>query len=291
VDLDTFIVSVFCLIDDRLDGERIRQRGPRPKLSDSEVLTIEVVGEFLSINTDQGLYTYFRRNYREWFPALNTVHRTTFCRQAANLWGIKEKLWKYLLDRIRFDPEVSLVDSFPVEVCRFARAYRCRLLAEESAFGYDEMAKQTFYGLRAHLRVSWPGVICGVSLAPADVHDLHVAEKLLEGAEGWVLGDRNYHSPNLAERLSDRGLSLLTPYESSKKEKRPWPRSLVQKRRRIETVIAQMVGRYGAKKVWARDRRHLRSRWLRKVLSHTMAIFLCQRAGLSPLRFSELLLC
>jgi hypothetical protein len=26
-------------------------------------------------------------------------------------------------------------------------------LAEESAFGYDEMSKQTFYGLRAHLHV------------------------------------------------------------------------------------------------------------------------------------------
>ncbi len=104
------------------------------------------------------------------------------------------------------------------------------------------------------------------------------------------MGDRNYHSPNLAERLSDRGLRLLTPYKSSNKEKRPWPRFLVQKRRRIETVIAQMVGRYKAKKVWARDRWHLRSRWLRKVLSHTMAVFLCQRAGLSPLRFSELLI-
>jgi hypothetical protein len=45
VDLSTFIVSVFCLIDDHLKGRRIRRRGPAPKLSDSEVLTIEVVGE------------------------------------------------------------------------------------------------------------------------------------------------------------------------------------------------------------------------------------------------------
>ena len=45
MDLSTFIVSVFCFIDDRLKGHRIRQRGPAPKLSDSEVLTIEVVGE------------------------------------------------------------------------------------------------------------------------------------------------------------------------------------------------------------------------------------------------------
>jgi len=83
VDLDTFIVIAFCLIDDRLDGERIRQRGPKPKLSDSEVLTIEAVSEFLGINIGQGLYACFRRNYREWFPILNRVHRTTFCRQAA----------------------------------------------------------------------------------------------------------------------------------------------------------------------------------------------------------------
>ncbi len=142
---------------------------------------------------------------------MNTVHRTTFCRQAANLWGIKEKLWRHLFGRIRFDPEVSLVDSFPIEVCRFARAYHCRLLAEESAFGYDEMTRQTFYGFRVHLRVSWAGVICAVSLAPANIHELHVAEKRLEDAEGWVLGDKNYHSPNLAEPLSDRGSNLLTP--------------------------------------------------------------------------------
>jgi hypothetical protein len=42
-------------------------------------------------------------------------------------------------------------------VCRFGRAYRCRRLAGLAAFGRDEGAKQTCYGLRAHLRVCWPG--------------------------------------------------------------------------------------------------------------------------------------
>jgi hypothetical protein len=44
VELSTFIIAVFCLVDDQLKGRRIRQRGPAPKLSDSEVLTIEIVG-------------------------------------------------------------------------------------------------------------------------------------------------------------------------------------------------------------------------------------------------------
>jgi hypothetical protein len=95
-------------------------------------------------------------------------------------------------------------------------------LPEESAFGYDEMAKQIFYGLRAHLRVCWPGVIVGLRLVPADAHELWVAEELLEGAEGWwALGDRNYSSPRPTERLEEQGLELLAPYKSKKRKKEP----------------------------------------------------------------------
>jgi hypothetical protein len=47
MDLSTFIVAVFCLLDDRLEEKKLRQRGPSPELSDSEVLTIEIVGEYL----------------------------------------------------------------------------------------------------------------------------------------------------------------------------------------------------------------------------------------------------
>jgi hypothetical protein len=85
MDATTLLITVYCLIDDWLDGRRLRQRGPAPILSDSEVLTIECVGEFFGIDTDKGLYQYFRRHYRDWFPALARVHRTTFVRQAANL--------------------------------------------------------------------------------------------------------------------------------------------------------------------------------------------------------------
>ena len=289
MDLSTLITTVFCLSDDWLKDKKLRKRGPRPKLADIEVLTIEVVGEFLQIDTDRGLYEYFRRHYSDLFPALGKLHRTTFTRQAANLWSVKERFWQHLLEKSRLDPELSLVDSFPVPVCRFARAYRCRRLPEESAFGRDEMVKQTFYGLRAHLRICWPGFIVAADLAPANVHDLHVGEQLLEGVEGWALADGNYRSASLIERLSQAGLHLLAPPRSSEKEQSPWPRFLVQKRRRIETVIGQLTERYNAKKVWAMDRWHLVNRWLRKILSHTFAVYLCQQLGLSPLRFSELL--
>ena len=304
MDLDTLIVAVYCLVDELMgeslpQGEKLRRRGPDPELDDREVLTMEIVGEFLGIGTDKGLYAYFRRHYGEWFPTLLKVHRTTFSRQAANLWILKEKLWQGLLSSEELfgegSAEVCIVDSFPMPVCQKARSHRCKVMADLADYGRDQTSGGFFYGMRAHLLVAWPGVIVRAALAPANVHDLHLAERLVEGmGRGWVLADRNYWSPELAEQLHahEGGPWLVARYKVSKKEKEKglrWPRWLVHKRRRIETLFSQLVGRWGAKKVWARDGWHLSSRFLRKVLSHTIAVYFCLKEGLSPLRFSELL--
>jgi hypothetical protein len=80
---------LFCVVDDFVAGRaragKLRQRGPAPILADSEVLTVEIVGEFLGVDTDRGLHAHFRRHFGHLFPDLRTVHRTTFLRQAANL--------------------------------------------------------------------------------------------------------------------------------------------------------------------------------------------------------------
>jgi hypothetical protein len=290
MDITTYLISVYCLVDDWLKGKRIRQRGPQPQLSDSEVLTMEIVGEFLGIDTDQGLYNFFRRHFGDWFPTLQQVDRTTFTRQAANLWVIKEQLFVHLSQLVPHDPLISVVDSFPMPVCRFARANRCRTFAGLSAFGYDEVARQIYYGLRAHVRICWPGVIVATTLAPANVHDTVAADELLQGVQGWVLGDRNYWKPDWQLGLKERNLTLMAPFKSAKHQKFHYPHWLVEKRYRIETVFGQLVDRFHAKKVWARDAWHLTSRWWRKLLSHLIAVLFCQQIGLSPLRFSELLI-
>lgn len=290
--LTDYIITVFCLVDDMLtemkdDGLTLRRRGPAPQLADSVVLACEIIGEFLGYDTDSGIFRYFRRHHGAFFPKLLAVHRTTFTRQAANLWAVKHSLHQRLLRRIACDPALWIIDSFPMPVCRFARAYRCQVLAEEATYGYDEMAKQTFYGLRSHLRVVWPGVVVASELAPANVHDLSVAPVLTEKAQGFGLADRNYWSPRLFTELAGAGTRLITPKKQGASPH--WSRSLTQKRRRIETVIGQFVERFQAKRVWARDRWHLCNRWLRKLCSHTLAVLLCQQQGLAPLQFAKLI--
>src|SRR5205807_6094114 len=89
MNLDDFIITCFCLIDEMIPmitkDQRLRARGPVPKLADSEVITMEVVGSYLGLSQDQELFEYFQRHSTHFFPALDGLHRTTFVRQAANL--------------------------------------------------------------------------------------------------------------------------------------------------------------------------------------------------------------
>jgi hypothetical protein len=292
--LTDLIIRAFCITDDALAdfvhrNGPLRKRGPQPTLADSEVLTIELVGALLGIDTDAGLYRHFRRYHADLFPAIARVHRTTFARQAAALWAAKAALWTHLVAQTRRDRRLSIVDSFPVPVCRFARATFCRRFQGLAAYGRDHVARQTFYGFRAHVRVEWPGVIVAAELAPGNVSDLAMVEEVSVGATGTLLGDRAYWSPTTKADLAERGLALLAPYQSKKRDPAPWPLWLVQARKRIETVFGQLVGRLCAKRVWARDRWHLLSRWYRRVCAHTLGVVLCQQDGLPPLRFSALL--
>jgi len=297
VDLESFTIAVYCRIDAALAArqrdpgwQRLRRRGPAPALADSEVLTMEVVGEFLGLDQDTAIVAYFRREHPDWFPALSRVHRTTFARQAANLWVVKERMWQDLLEHIPHDPMLAFVDSIPIPVCRFGRAYACSRFRGTAAFGRDTGSKATLYGFRDHLRVNWPGVITAVSVAPANVHDRDLVPELVEGMHGWVLGDRNYWDPKLSAELAPAGIALLAPFKKRASDPAPRrSRAITRKRWRIETVASQLVERFHLQRIWARDTWHLTSRILRKVLSHTIAVTLCLEHGHPPLAFARLL--
>ncbi len=96
MDPDDLLGATSCPIDDELPDlmGRLRQRGQDPSLDDAEVVTIEVVGEFLGMDQDTVICAYVRRYAGAWVPALWSVHRATFTRQATRLWVVNERVWR-----------------------------------------------------------------------------------------------------------------------------------------------------------------------------------------------------
>lgn len=64
---DTFIIMVYCVVVEQMNILRssysIRRGGFAPALSDEEVITIEICGEFFKHSTDKDLFNYFKAHY------------------------------------------------------------------------------------------------------------------------------------------------------------------------------------------------------------------------------------
>ena len=68
---EDFIISVYCLVDDNYQEiivNKLRSKGPKPKLSDAEVITMQIVGEFLGLNHDKQIWKYFKYSLVRMFP-------------------------------------------------------------------------------------------------------------------------------------------------------------------------------------------------------------------------------
>lgn len=290
---EDFIIAVFCCVDhffpEITQGHRLRKRGFAPRLSDSEVITMEIVGEFLGIDTDRDIWKYFRNHWREFFPLLSK--RSSFVRQGANLWQYKQVLQQTLAQSLgAFEDQVHLIDGIPIPLCGFTRAHNCRLFPAEADYGYCAAKDEIYYGFRGHLVISGTGVITGFALTPANGSEREALWEIVGSIRGLLIGDKGYISGELGEQLQGYNINLQTPFRSNMKDKRnqTFVNLLSRCRRLIETVIGQLSERFNLEKVRARDLWHLTNRINRKLLAHTVCVWL-NRFSLFPLQFEQLI--
>lgn len=290
--IEEFIIAVFCRVDDWLKAvttERpIRRKGFAPALSDSEVMTMEIVAEYQGIDADSAIWQYFRRHWWAWFPRL--CSRSAFVRQAANLWQYKALLQQDIAQQLgAYEDDVHLVDGIPIPLCQFSRAPQCRSFRGEADYGYCAAKKQTYYGFHGHLLITATGVITGFTLTAANASEREALWELVQMIHGLLIGDKGYLSASLQQQLRQVGIDLETALRSNMQDSRDseWVALLKRMRRLIETVIGQLVERFSMEKVRARDLWHLTSRMNRKLLAHTVCRWL-NRDSRDPLQFEQL---
>ena len=95
--VEDFIIYIYCCVADAyrdIVKTPLRSRGFQPKLTDSEVIAMEIVGEFMGKDTDKGIWRYFRNHWHQLFPNLGS--RSNFVKQSANLWMVKQKIQHHL---------------------------------------------------------------------------------------------------------------------------------------------------------------------------------------------------
>lgn len=78
---DIFIISVYCLVVEIMqkieNNYKFRSSGLAPKLTDAEVITIEICGEFFKLHEDTEIYHYFITPLSGLFP--QSARADDFC--------------------------------------------------------------------------------------------------------------------------------------------------------------------------------------------------------------------
>lgn len=276
---EEFIIRVFVLVDEFLKNfGKLRKSGPCPRLSDSEVITIEIVGEFFKCGSDKEIFDYFKTHLHHFFPQLNC--RTTFSRQCANLCKVKQLLQKHLVNMLEYGNDgkdgIFLCDGFPIPTCHRKRVRPNNPLRIEGSFGFCAAKDEHYFGFKGHILTTQEGLITEVAIAKANIDERDVLPQLVEGYSGVLIADKGLIRPTLKEDLLNRGLNLQTPLRKNMKDNRP--KKLINKmmniRRNVETVINQLCSRFKIQQIRAKDTWHLISKISRKILSHTIAFMI-----------------
>jgi hypothetical protein len=294
MDRNDFIITVYLLVCEQYQALKarlpLRRGGFAPALSDEEVITIELCGEYFKLGADADIFGYFQAHYQDWFPQLR--ERTLFVRQAANLWQVKALIQRRLTEVSgqAADP-VQVIDTLPVPVCVLTRAPRDRCFKTEADYGYCAAKQMHYYGFKLGLRVARSGMIIHYPLLPARPHDVQMTDELVAEFAGVVPADKGFIDAVRQDLLAERhGVTLVTPPRNRMKAGfAPAVLKVCARwRKRVETVGSHLSERFGIARIRVRDLWHFQHRLIRKVLAHTVGVFLNLQLGRKPLDLDDL---
>jgi hypothetical protein len=282
---DDFCLFVYVTIDDLWPtiAHYFKRPGPPPVCSDSELLTMILVGECRGWDKETDMLQHWQA-YRYLFPHLPSQSR--FNRRRRQLQDALQLIRIRLLRELDLTLErLCAIDSQPLPVVAFHHAPRAswQWPYHEANIGKAISKGAYFYGYRLHLLVTLEGLILDYEVAAAAVRDLPVAEEMLANhADLTVLGDKNYIHQGLAEQLrAERGIELLTLPRKNQRVQLPQAFHYPFKAARqiIETVNSQLCEQFNIQRNHARSFAGFAARIHAKLAAHTLGIYLNRLLG------------
>ena len=289
-DIKELTTTVFVIIDDLYEmaiPTEVKHRLHKEKaiLSDSEIITISIIGEMMSNDSEKAWLSYVSKNLKDLFPRM--CERSRFNRVRRNLVRVIDYL-RFCLNAC-FDAcegDLRIADSFPLQVCEFGRANFCRSFAGYGAsYGVCASKNLTYYGYKAHALCTANGFITDFILTGANADDRDAVWELIETYRRllWVIGDKGYISARLADELRDeKGVSLIYMKRDNSRDQYPkgFRQFIFKIRRRIETSFSQLAEQFNAETTKAKSLCGLNVRLHTKILAFNVCLLLNQMLGL-----------
>ncbi len=185
------ISSLNCELENKSDV------GRKQKMSDLEVVALSLTAEFMSIDSENSL---FKEIDKQQMP--NLIERSQFNKRRRKLFLFLEEVRTKLASRFLEFEDYFIVDSMPLEICKFARHSRIKICKNEfetaPSKGFCASQNNWFYGYKLHGVCSINGIFHSLDITKAEVHDVHFLKNIKQQMSDCVLlGDRGYVSQSI----------------------------------------------------------------------------------------------
>jgi len=210
-----------------------------------------------------------------------------FVRQAANLWQVTAALQQRLTQVSGQAAEpIQIIDTLPLPVCGYTRSARDRCFKPVADYGHCAAKNLDYYGFKLGLRIARCGMITCFPLLPARPHDIRLLDELVEGFAGLVPADKGFIDAFRQALLAERhGVLVVTPPRKGMTTPHSTPvlKACARLRKGVETVGSHLTERFAVARIRVHDLWHFHHRLIRKVLAHTVGVFLNLQLGRPPL--------
>lgn len=251
----------------------IPKRGPKPVLSDVELIAISLTSDVLFFDSENYLFSKLKK-YK---PLPHLIDRTVYNRRRRKLLKYIEIVQQIMADAIVPAEQYHVVDSFPLPVCRFARAKRSKICKESfdtaPSFGYCAAQKNTYFGYKLHAVCTVQGVFKHFQISKANVADIHYLQEIKHKFPYCVmLGDKAYLShPLQLDLFEHHNLMVVTPKKINQPDYEKYPGIFRKYRKRIETLFSQLEGQFIIRRNFAKSFSGLATRVASKITALTCA--------------------
>ena len=180
VDLDTFLVALYTIVDELYERhvapQRPVRRGHRPELSDSEVLTLMVCEQWHG-RSERGFLRLVDRYWRRYFPRL--LGQSAFNRRVRDLTGAMTALVPLVAAELGAAlASYQVMDGVAMPLARRGRGIRHRQFGVEAGIGRGGTDKDWYFGCKVLLSCAPTGAVTGFVVGPADTEERWLAEAL-----------------------------------------------------------------------------------------------------------------
>jgi hypothetical protein len=245
-----------------------------PKLSNLELVALDLTAEFMSYNTELQLFRVIKGTRLE-----DKIERSNYNKRRRKLFDYIAKVRQCLSDKFSHLSNLFIIDSAPIEICKVYRAKRSNICSTETifpAFGYCSSKKTHYFGYKIHLVCDENAVIHSFDFTPANIHDVNYLKDVkynLKNCE--LIGDKGYISSDYQLDLFNyNNIKLAVPYRNNQLNKSDFSTTKSKKRRRIETLISQLDGQFYLNINFAKTFKGLATRILSKITAFTMVQYL-----------------